>query len=636
MFLRKGKQRIGSGVVDLSGPLSDALRGWGMSRVADREDGDELFFVAPFPRCLFSSPESLALVVDMSGKEIAYEIRFRYWAAARLAVFLPLACVAGFLLLSDRLFGLYLFPDFDYPSSFEIAAYVVPMMVFWGIIWPLLLSRGHGVELEGRLRNLIARASAQNAVLFPESDSTLSSLPAWRVRLSWGLLFFSLLGVGYLIHRRSRLGAAHFGYSFASAQPDWNLTRRQENRSGADLSRVTPSDFPGFLGKKRDCAVENVQLEPDWTKYPPKLLWRHEIGGGWPAFSVVNGFAVTMEQRGPEEQVTCYEARTGKHYWTVSWNERFFLFGDGPRSTPTIACGKVYALGAWGHLVCVAGDTGKVIWERELLKDLGMDWREEHREVLFGRSNSPLVVDGLVIVPGGGKNGEYASLLAYDAETGAPRWRGGNRQISYSSPTLARIAGVKQIVIVNEDSVSGHDITDGKELWSYPWPGDSTVDANVSQAVPVGDDYILLSSGYSHGAALIRIDRSGGVFTAENVWRNSDVLRTKFTNVAIWENHIYGISDTKLECVELSTGKRRWKKGRYGHGQILRARNLLLVLGEGGKLSLVRLDPEKPNDTLGSIQALSGKTWNNMALYGDILLVRNATEAACYRLKLKK
>lgn len=452
--------------------------------------------------------------------------------------------------------------------------------------------------------------------------------------LVWGLTIIVFLVVAAtLAYRQWRYGSPHFGYAIGRS-PDELLPRVQDLRTGVDLGTTTANDYPEFLGPGRHAAVEHIELDPDWTGHPPRLLWRQPIGGGYSAFSAVNGFAVTMEQRGEEEQVTCYAVASGKHHWTAKWDERFTIIGIGPRSTPTIAGGRVYALGAWGHLVCLAGDTGEVVWQRELLDELELHWKDENRQVRFGRAGSPLVACGLVIVPGGGLPGKRASLLAFDVESGEQKWRGGGRQISYSSPVLAEVLGEPQVLSVNEDTVSGHSPATGEELWSYPWPGDSRTDANVSQPVRLSTNRILLSSGYRRGAAVIELARQadGGPIRARCVWRRASVLNTKFTNVVVWENHAYGLSERTLECVDLETGERCWKAGNYGYGQILRVRDLLLVLSETGELALIRLDPEAPNVVLGSIKALTGTTWNNLALYGRHLLVRNTTEAACYEL----
>jgi outer membrane protein assembly factor BamB len=140
--------------------------------------------------------------------------------------------------------------------------------------------------------------------------------------------------------------------------------------------------------------------------------------------------------------------------------------GVGPRSTPTIAGGRVYALGATGILQCLEGSTGKLVWEHNLLEIYGLTQAESELEVMWGRAASPLVVDDLVVVPAGGKSGKTRSLVAFRAEDGEKVWEAGTDQIAYASPSLATLGGQRQIVIVNEKTVTGHDPATGKQLWS--------------------------------------------------------------------------------------------------------------------------------------------------------------------------
>jgi outer membrane protein assembly factor BamB len=298
----------------------------------------------------------------------------------------------------------------------------------------------------------------------------------------------------------------------------------------------------------------------------------------------------------------------------------------------------VYALGAAGVLRCLNGSDGTLVWSEDLRKKYDVTAQEDEAAVMWGRAGSPLIVDSMVVVPGGGK--ARKNLVAFDAATGKVAWEAENKkedgtldQIGYASPSLATLAGRRQIVIGNESTVSGHDPATGNRLWSFPWPGHSNGDACNSQAAVVDDRRLLLSKGYSGGAELIEINEGKGPdeFTATSVWKVPRVLQTKFTNVVIHAGHAYGLSEEILECVDLDSGKRKWKAGRFGHGQILGVGELLLVLSEEGELNLVELNPNK-FISHGSIQALEGKTWNNLCLYGKRLLVRNAQEAACFTL----
>ena len=238
-----------------------------------------------------------------------------------------------------------------------------------------------------------------------------------------------------------------------------------------------------------------------------------------------------------------------------------------------------------------------------------------------------------MIIPAGGSQSEGVhSLVAYDLKTGEERWRGGNAQISYSSPSLVELCGRKQILIVNEESVSSHDPLTGETLWSHPWPGNNLANSNSSQAVAIDGDKVLLSKGYGTGAMLLQITKNArSQWKAEETWKKHNVLRTKFANVVIRGPYTFGLSDGILQCVETKSGRVRWKKGRYGHGQILLVGDKILVLAEDGKVHLVAADPKRHQE-LGRFQAIEGTSWNNICLYGPYLLVRNSQEAACYRL----
>lgn len=408
---------------------------------------------------------------------------------------------------------------------------------------------------------------------------------------------------------------------------------------GVDLRTATEDDFPGFLGKNRDLRVDHIALDRDWKQSPPRLLWKQPIGAGWSGFATVNGFACTLEQRGDQELVTCYDSRTGELMWArgVQARHSTVMGGVGPRSTPTIHEGRVYTLGATGVLQCLDGATGNLLWNDDLLKRYGVDPAKEQNAIGWGRAASPLVVDNLVVVPAGGPvDGPHMSLAAFDQNTGRLAWEAGNRQISYSSPALATLDGVRQIVIVNEENVTGHDPATGRLLWHHPWPGGSASNASVSQAVPLSGARVLLSKGYGEGAELLQLLRAGdGSFQTKTIWRDKGLLKTKFTNVVVYEDHVYGLSDGILECVELNSGKRKWKRGRYGHGQILAVRDLLLVQSETGDVVLVEANPNAWVE-LGRFAALEGKSWNNLCLYGSLLLVRNAEQAACYELAVKR
>jgi outer membrane protein assembly factor BamB len=407
----------------------------------------------------------------------------------------------------------------------------------------------------------------------------------------------------------------------------------------ADLATTTSIDFPQFLGPQRNSVIAGANLSRDWKSNPPTLLWKNEMGAGWSAFAAVNGFAVTIEQRGAEEElevVTCYEIETGAAVWSSEFPVRHTTVMGfvGPRSTPTIHGGRVYTMGATGVVRCLDGNDGTEIWRRDLMAERQVTQEEAENGVTWGRAGSPLVVDDRLIVNVGGAGQDIVTLAALDLKNGRTLWESGSHQIAYASPVLATLHGKRQILSVNENYVTAHDVETGDILWEHPWKGLSNMNANCSQPVAVDDARVFLSKGYGRGAELIETspgDDPASEWSTRTLWTNK-VMKTKFSNVAIRDGFVYGLDDGILSCIELDTGRRRWKKGRYGYGQILMVDDLLLVMSElRGEVALVEANPDQ-YVKLGEFNVIEGQTWNNLCLYGDRLLVRNSDEAACIQL----
>jgi outer membrane protein assembly factor BamB len=155
----------------------------------------------------------------------------------------------------------------------------------------------------------------------------------------------------------------------------------------------------------------------------------------------------------------------------------------------------------------------------------------------------------------------------------------------------------------------------------------------VAQPVPISTNLVLVATGYGVGCSLLKIEAStGGKWTVSEVWKNRN-LKPKFTNLVRRGSHVYGLDDGVLVCLDPATGQRVWKEGRYGHGQLLLVDEVLLIQTERGDVVLVEATPEGHRER-ARLPALKGKTWNNPVLAGDLLLVRNDQEAACYQLPI--
>jgi hypothetical protein len=380
-------------------------------------------------------------------------------------------------------------------------------------------------------------------------------------------------------------------------------------------------DWPGFRGARRDGVARGVKIKTDWTASPPVELWRRAVGPGWSSFAVRGEFLYTQEQRGEDEIVACYKLATGEPVWRHRDPARFWESnaGAGPRGTPTLSGSRVYSLGATGILNVLDSGNGTVKWSRNAAEDT------ETKVPGWGFAGSPLVLGDLVIVATAGK------LVAYDLSTGKPRWVGPDGGGGYSSPQLAKIGRVNQVVLLAGSGAMGVSPTDGTKLWEHKFPGDGIVQPGMTTD---GDLLIGTGSGIAGENGMRRFSVSLGSdgWTTTTRW-TSIGLKPYYNDFVVHRGMAFGFDGSILACVDLSDGKRKWKGGRYGHGQLVLIpdQDLLLVLSEEGEVALVKATPDQFAE-VGKFRALEGKTWNHPVVVGDLLLTRNGEQMAAFRL----
>lgn len=413
------------------------------------------------------------------------------------------------------------------------------------------------------------------------------------------------------------------------------LDREKPDPSGLpkiDLTIHKVHDFPRYRGLGGDGIVRPSDLlDLTWEQAQPKTLWRHQCGGGFSGLVVAGNVAITLEQRKADEVIVCYDRLTGVERWAYAYPAWFQdRTGKGPRATPTISeDGEVYSLGAMGDLVCLDGASGTCKWRTNIISD------NDSKVVTWGMTSSPLVVDDLVIVNAGvdPENNVGRALVAYDRKDGKRVWGAGTHKASYSSPVLATLQGRRQVLLFDAGGLAGHDLKSGQELWRYPWQ--TFQDMNIVQPLVIEGDRVLISSEVTNGCAMLHVTRKGKEFGAEVVWENRNLAARQANPVRV-RNSIYGLHNGSLVCLDLETGKRRWRGKDYGQGQLLAMTGALIIQSERGDLALVADDPKQFRELARMSVFPDRRTWNTPALAGRHLFLRNDAEMVCFELPLRE
>jgi hypothetical protein len=407
------------------------------------------------------------------------------------------------------------------------------------------------------------------------------------------------------------------------------LARRQQQPgpaepAGQPLSQ-RPGDWPGFRGPDRDGAARGVTIATDWDKSQPRPVWRQRVGPAWSSVAVVGDRLFTQEQRGAAEAVVCLDAASGREVWAHEDVTRFWdgQAGAGPRATPTFADGRLYTLGGTGILNCLDAATGARQWWHDLTADAGA------KKPIWGFSSSPLVVRARVIVFAEGEGDKR--LLAYRTGTGSPAWTAAAGQNSYSSPQLASFEGEAQVLFLGDQGLTAVDPVSGAVRWEYAVPAPGSM--RSVQPHPVAPTQVLVGSENDFGTALLDLTRARDTWTPARRWASRS-MKPSYNDFVVHDGFLYGFDGGIFGCIDLQSGGRRWRGGRYGHGQVLLLPDqpLLLVLSETGEAVLVAANPDRLEE-LGRFQAIEGKTWNHPVIAHGRLYVRNAEEMACYELR---
>jgi outer membrane protein assembly factor BamB len=376
-----------------------------------------------------------------------------------------------------------------------------------------------------------------------------------------------------------------------------------------------------------------------WPAGGPRAVWTVSAPNGFSSFSVSDGRAFTLVTResggAPQETVIALEAGSGRELWAQpvgiakydhdggNAGTRDNRGGDGPRSTPTVDGGRVYVISCDLLVACLDAATGRRIWTRSILKDhagVNITWKN---------AASPVIDGNLLLLAGGGPG---QALLALDKNSGKTVWETQDDKMTHSTPTVATIHGVRQVIFFTQKGLVSVAPATGYTLWRYDFP------FNVSTAISpvVCGDVVYCSAGYGVGAGAVKLVKAATGWTAREIYRvtGDKPLANHWSTPVYHDGHLYGMFQFKeygsgpLKCVEAATGRVVWEKPGFGPGNVTLVDGHLVALSDDGQLVLMEATPRAYRE-VARAKVLTGKCWSTPVFAGGRIYVRSTKEGVC-------
>jgi len=443
-------------------------------------------------------------------------------------------------------------------------------------------------------------------------------------RVSLSLIF--LFTVGPFLCGAEKDAAPKMRKTPTSKVPSKKESGKTRKTANAKES-ASSAAWPQFLGPDRNNCSRDKGLLAAWPAAGPKLLKTLTgLGIAFSNISIADGVVYTMGNLGEREFVLAFNLDTGESIWKFDNAAAYHNgYGDGPRGTPTIDGANLYAMGGSGDLVCLDRKSGSKIWQKNIVKEFGSGVPG------WGICESVLIDgDRLICTPGA----KDATMVALDKKTGGTVWKAAvpeNDPTAYASPIAVEVGGVRQYVQLTMRGTIGIRATDGK----FQWRDDSSANGVANCCAPVAAaNMVFTSSGYGKGGSMVELASSGGATTCHFAWHSNDLM-VHHGGMVLFDGHIYGTNDQVLNCVELKTGKLKWKNRSVGKGSVTFADGRLIVRSEGGPVALVEATPADYKE-LGKFEQpeRSGKpTWPYPVVAGGKLFLRDQDKLFVYDVK---
>ena len=415
-------------------------------------------------------------------------------------------------------------------------------------------------------------------------------------------------------------------------------------------TRKKGEDWPRFLGPRGDSTSAEKGLIVPWPKAGPRIVWHKPVGSGYAMPTVSRGRLFVFDRIRNRCRLRAWKAEDGESLWSFEYATTYkdkYGYNGGPRCSPVVDGGCVYAYGPEGMLHCVNAADGKLVWKVDTVRDFGVV------QNFFGVGSTPVVEGDLLLVQVGGSpkgsddvvfdelKGNGSGLVAFDKRTGKVKWKSLDELASYSSPVVATVGKRRLCLLFGRGGLHALDPETGKAKGSVPWRATMLESVNASNPVVVGER-VLISECYQLGSALLDLKPGGGF---KEVWTDrakgrKKSLATHWMTPVVVDGYVYGSSgrhsnEAELRCVELATGKVMWSEPGLTRCSLLRVEGHFVCLAEDGTLLLLKVNPKKYEEvsrvTLkdGGVPLLKEPCWAAPILSHGLLFVRGQDELVC-------
>ena len=371
-------------------------------------------------------------------------------------------------------------------------------------------------------------------------------------------------------------------------------------------------DWPQWRGANRDAKASGFTAPKTWPKELTQK-WKVPVGLGDATPALVGDKLYVFARQGEDEVIRCLNAADGKELWQEKYAAQAVsgpaAQHSGPRSSPSVADGKIVTLGVGGIVSCVDAAKGKMLWHKD---DFSGTWPR------FYTSSSPIIVGGLGIAQLGGESN--GGIVAYDLATGDQKWKWTGDGTAYASPVLLTVDGTKMVVALTAKMIVGLGVADGKLLWEAPFPAQGRA---YNAATPIVDGQTVFYAGSGRGTKAVKIEKTADGFAAKELWSNPDNA-VQFNSPVLKGGQIYGLSQKgTIFCLDAKDGKTLWttELGGGGYGSVVDAGSVLLALTPEGDLTVFE-PSDKEYKKVASYKVSDNKTYAYPVAAGKGLFVK--------------